>query len=104
MRPCLALAVLSLAGCGGAAPEPALRPGDTVRPQVMFTPDAPWPGGVKGGVGILIEVHRPGREGVSFLHEEDIPWQGVEMQDRITFLAGAAALGEPLEVPLERDC
>jgi len=105
MRRCLALAVLALAGCGVVpAPEPALLPGDVVRPQVVFTPEGFWQAGVKSSAGILVEVHRPGREGVSYLYEEDVPGVGVEMRGRITFLAGGVKVGEALDVPFVRDC
>ena len=97
------LAGLLLVGCAASVPEPALKKGDVVRPQILFAPAKAWPANVKGAVGIWVEVHRPGREGVSFLHEKDIPWQGVEMEATITFL-GNGPLGEPLSVPFVRDC
>ncbi|MFO0844164.1 MAG: hypothetical protein U0797_17475 [Gemmataceae bacterium] len=91
-----------LAGCGGHAP-PALRPGDVVRPQIALAPRAPWAGGAKVAIGMLLEVHRPGRE-VTFLADQEVPAEQAVMRAKVTFLAGDAPLGEPLEVPFVRDC
>jgi hypothetical protein len=95
------LTALALSGCGKPA---ALQRGDVVRPQLALAPDAPWPAGCKAAIGILVEVHRPGRPGVGFLREEDVPPEGAVMRAKVTFLAGDVPLAEPLEVPFVRDC
>lgn len=102
MRHFGAVAVLLsfLAGCG--PPPPALRPGDEVRPEVAVAPDAPWPADARVALGMLLQVHRPGRE-VTYLADGDVP-DAAAMQARVTFFAGDAALGEPLELPFVRDC
>jgi hypothetical protein len=85
-------------------PAPALQPEDVVRPQVALAPGAFWPEGAKATVGALLEVRRPGREGVTFLEDNDVPLGAAVMRCKVTFLKGDAAVGEPLEVPFVHDC
>jgi hypothetical protein len=100
--PLVLLVTFAAAGCGKA--PPVLQRGDAVRPQLALAPDVPWPIGAKVAIGMLLEVHRPGRAEVGFLREEDVPLEGAEMAAKVTFFAGDAPLGEPLEVPFVRDC
>lgn len=94
--------LLLLAGCGGHAP-PALQTGDVVRPRIALAPQTPWREGARVAIGMLLEVHRPGRE-VTFLADQEVPAEQAVMRAKVTFLAGDAPLGEPLEVPFIRDC
>lgn len=94
--------LLLLAGCGGHAP-PALQTGDVVQPRIALAPQAPWPEGARVAVGMLLEVHRPGRE-ATFLADQEVSVELAVMRVKVTFLAGEGPLGEPLEVPFVRDC
>jgi hypothetical protein len=103
-RTAVGLLLLTLsAGCG-KPPAPALRPGDVVRPRIALAPEAIWPEGARATVGVLLEVHRPGRGEVTFLGEKEVPSEGAVMRARVTFLKGDSPLGEPLAVPLVPDC
>jgi hypothetical protein len=91
------------AGCG-RGPAPALQAGDVVRPRIALAPEAFWPKGAKAAVGMLLEVHRPGRREVTFLGDKEVPTEAAVMRAKVTFLRDNSALGEPLEVPFVRDC
>jgi len=93
------------AGCGQPAPPPPpLQPGDVVRPQIALAPEGRWPVGARVAIGMLLEVHRPGRREVSFLLDKEVAAELAVMRARVTFLKGNSALGKPLEVPFVRDC
>ena len=97
------LLLILFTGCG-QSPDPALLPGDVVRPQIAYAPEAPWTGGDKVALALLLEVHRPGRNEVTFLDEEDVQPEQAVMQARLTFFDGEESLGDPLELPFVKDC
>lgn len=97
----VALVLAGLAGCG--KPD-TLQPGDVLRPQLALAPEPPWPAGGMATLGMLVQVERPGRTGTLYLREEQVPAHGVTMRARVTYFAGDAAVGRPLEVPFVRDC
>jgi len=102
MRGATAVCLLCLlAGCGRQ--PAALRPGDKVRPEIALAPQAPWPAGARAAIGMLLQVHRPGRE-VTYLAEKDVAPEMATMRARVTFFQGDDVLGEPTEVPFVRDC
>jgi hypothetical protein len=100
-----ALAVLALGAlteCNPSGRAPALRAGDTARPQLAVT--SSWPAGGKAAVGMFVEVHRPGRRDAHFLRERDVPDGAAAMRATVTFFAGDETLGAPLTLPFVRDC
>jgi hypothetical protein len=97
--PCLTLLAF---GCAGPAASP-FRPGDTVRPEISFAPEAPWPAGAKVAVGVLVRVERPGGEG-HYLHDNDVSLEQAVMSGRLTFFSGEQMMGEPHELPFVHDC
>lgn len=99
--PALCLALIAF-GCGRPVP-PRLQPGDVVRPEISFAPEAPWPVGAKVTVGLLARVERPGGES-HHLRDEDVPLARVVMSARIAFFDGDQPRGAPLDVPLVHDC
>jgi hypothetical protein len=104
MRTWPVLAALLAAGCAGRVAESPLRPGDVVRPQVAFAPKAPWHQGTKVALGMLIQIHRPGRMEAAFLGDSDVRPEQAVLRCRVTFLDGDEPLDEPLEVPFVHDC
>lgn len=101
LTPCV---IFLLAGCSAGGKAPTLLPGDTVRPQIAFAPDAPWKAGDTVALGILVEIRRPGRDAVAFLADADPLTADAEMAARVEFLSGDALVGEALDVPIHRDC
>lgn len=97
------LILLLFAGCGSPS-APALLPGDEVRPQIAYAPEAPWVARAKVALGMLLEVHRPGRDEVAFLADGDVNPEEADMQARVTFFSGDETLGEPLALPFVKDC
>jgi hypothetical protein len=97
------LILILFAGCGQPA-APALLPGDVVRPQIAYAPKAPWSAGAKVALGLLLEVHRPGRDETAFLGDGDVRPEQAVMRARLTFLNGDESVGEPLELPFVKDC
>jgi hypothetical protein len=98
-----ALCVMFLAiGCTRPA-APVLQPGDIIRAEVSFAPNAPWPAGAKVAIGMLARVERPGGE-THYLNDEDVPLERAVMSARVTFLDGERLLGDALVVPLVHDC
>lgn len=98
------LFAVTLAGCAEKPEEPALREGDRVRPRLAFNPQGPWPAGGKVFMIMQLEVHRPGREVSPLLGERDVPYEGFVMGAKVTFFADGSPLGEPLDLPLMREC
>ena len=99
--PSAALLGLLAAGCATSV-EPALLPGDVVRPEVAFAPKDPWPAGARVTLGLLVWRDRPGGES-RYLRDEEVAADSV-MLARVTFLDGDRPLDDPLEVPFVRDC
>ncbi|HZV03688.1 MAG TPA: hypothetical protein VE999_01230 [Gemmataceae bacterium] len=93
-----------LLGSGCSRPDvPVLQPGDVIRPEIAFAPQAPWPPEAKVALGMLIKVHRPGGE-ARYLDDKDVTPEQAVMRARVTFLDGELQLGDPLEVAFVRDC
>lgn len=91
------------AGCGQS--PPALQAGDEVRPEVALAPKTPWPVGTRVAIGMLLHVHRPGRQQFAYLGDRDVDPAMAHMLARITFLNGdSLPLDEPLQIPFVRDC
>lgn len=98
----IGLLVLLSAGCS-QQPAAPLLPGDVVRPQINVAPKGPWTAGTRVTIGMLLEIHRTGRE-VAFLGDKDVPANQAVMRAKVTFLDGDVPLGEPMEVPFVHDC
>ena len=98
----LPAAVLLAAGCQRAA-APVFQPGDDVRPEIAFAPTGPWPIGATVAVGMLVRLERPGAEG-RYLHDDEVPLDRAVMSARVSFWDADRPVGEPLDVPLVRDC
>jgi hypothetical protein len=98
----LAAALALSAGCG--QPPAVLQAGDEVRPEVAFAPKAPWREGDRVTLGMLLQVHRPGRAEFTYLGDKDVAAEQAEMRARVTFLNGDTPLAEPLDVPFVKDC
>jgi len=97
----LVAAVTLFAGCSHT--PPVLQPGDEVRPEVAVAPRSPWSVGARVAIGMLLQVHRPGRK-IAYLNDKDVAIERVTMRARVTFLNGDSPVGEPLEVPFVHDC
>jgi hypothetical protein len=54
-------------------------------------------------LGVLVQVDRSGGE-TRYLRDEEVAPEQAVMRARVTFLAGDRPLGDPLAVPLVRDC
>jgi len=98
------MAALLALGCSRPpADRAALEPGDEVRPEVSFAPDAPWPAEARVSIGVLLRVERPGGES-HHLRDADVPLEQVKMSARVTYLDGDRPLRNPDDVPLVHDC
>src|SRR5262245_47615611 len=89
------IALLEL-GCARSV-GPVLRPGDVVRPELAFAPQAPWRPEAAAAIGMLVKVDQPGKEG-RFLEDREVGDQA-DMWARITFFDGDLQMGDPLEAP-----
>jgi hypothetical protein len=98
----LPLLLALTAGCTRPV-APVLQPGDVVRPEVSFAPNAPWPAGGEVAVGVLLRVERPGGK-THYLMDEDVDVERAEMAVRVTFLDGERVVEAPRQVPLVKDC
>lgn len=98
---CLGLLTI-LAGCGRI--PPVLQPGDEVRPEIAVAPEDFWTPGEDAVIGMLLQVHRPGRANVAYLADPDVSPTVATMRARITFFRDGVPLPNPLEVPFIKDC
>ncbi|NBO90834.1 MAG: hypothetical protein EBV06_00730 [Planctomycetia bacterium] len=98
----IVVVVMMLGGCGTTSPS--LLPGDEVRPDIAFAPKAPWSPGARVNLGMLVQVHRPGRSHKVYLSDNAVSPNQAVMRATITFFNGENTLGKALEVPFVRDC
>jgi hypothetical protein len=95
--------VVPLCGCGPQPSSVGFQPGDVCESELVFAPEHPWTGGTKVSIGMLVKRTRQNGD-MDYVADSEIVPEQATMKLRITYYSSIRRLGQPIEVPLVRDC